>query len=426
MALQTFEITIANYNLVDYGFTHFTIPQGDIDPDPGLLTVDDNKVSGWIEITFYGGGAMELFVQTGDAGTDPGAVLDTSTFTQLLLENEDGTTAFDLGDFDIGEGDLSYSFSSVAGDFTSFWFPASLKTSNFWGADELGNTYTCSWDDGVPGGETTDIIRLAFDEDSSTTGIVSVDMDGWNVDELMLISVSAQHQLIRNFSISVTDELAIKRARGLKIMPDPYASHQWFYRVIKTAGDKTITAITDRFNFPRQTEPIPMGLQVWRIGGAAIKAPVVHTITNVGNTEGQSSFPIRFDMDGDKRYGASTGQLTKGAFFSVMHNTNVNPGTIGNGGFTPEVVPDFGSPDSFTDISYDMLIDSGAFSGFSFVWNFGVPTTYLASVIQLRSEVTYQRHLRKGRQTIAIPQGKFSATHFQPVTGGTARNTGVK
>ena len=428
---QTFLVTPAIFGGGPiHGYTKYGIPTGVVSPDPAYVT-DDGGVNNreWYEISDRNAsGGTEIWFE---AGTPNGTFDADSIATLHLIRSGEPTQAFDFRLVGDGGDVLSRTLGSGSG---WYWIPG---IDGYWPPAQAGNEWTAVWNQGFgPSFDEVDIIREDFEQSSGVVGTTSVAINDWEVDELILVSVSAQDQHNRGFLISATDEDAQnwRPVGGQQKMPgEPWDSHQFFYLKVRTAGNKTITMETQRLRGDSRNT-IPVGLRVWRLSGVATSQPVVNYRSTRGDTllDRKGTGPIQspaFVLDGDRRYGHSTGAITEAAIFAVMLNTTVADMPITGANFTAESVNRFGDPNSYVNVDVDTYLNSGAFSGFQLSWALSQDTVFVGQALQLRSSKTaefarlrIQKYIGGGRAGVAVPQGVYSASHTVEITGGRSTN----
>ena len=426
---QTFLITPEIFGLGPiHGYTKYGIPTGPISPDPAYVT-DDGGTNNreWYEISDRNAsGGTEIWFE---AGTPNGSFDADSLVTLHLIRSGEPTQVFDMRLVGDG-GDVT---SRTLGSY--YWIAG---IDGYWPPAQAGNEWTAVWNQGIgPTFDEVDIIREDYQESSGVVGTTSVAINDFEVDEYILVSVSAQSQLNRGFLITA-DDVDAKDWRpvgGQQKMPgEPWDSHQFFYVKVRTAGNKTISMFTERL-IDDSRNTIPVGLRVWRLSGVATSQPIVNYRSTRGDTllDRKGTGPIlspSFVLDGDRRFGHSTGAITEAAIFAVMLNTTVADMPITGANYTAETVAQFGTPNSFVNVDVDTYLNSGAFSGFQLSWALSQDTVFVGQALQLRSSKTaefarkrIEQHINGGRSGVVVPQGTYSETHSVVMTGGRSTNS---
>lgn len=412
-----------------HGYTKYGIDTGTVSPDPAYVT-DEGGTNNreWYEISDRNAsGGTEVWFE---AGTPNGSFDADAIATLHLIRSGEPTQVFDFR----LQGDGGDVASRTLGSW--YWFP---DIDGYWPPAQAGNEWTAVWNQGFgPTFDEVDIIREDYQQALGVVGTTSVAITGFEVDEYILVSVSAQDQLNRGF-VLIADDVDAAHWRpvgGQQKMPgEPWDSHQFFYAKVRTAGDKTISMFTERLRGDSRNT-IPVGLRVWRLSGVATSQPLVNYRSTRGDTflDRNETGPIlapSFVLDGDRRFGHSTGAITEAGIFAVMLNSTVADMPLygGGGGYTAETVAQFGTPNSFVNVDIDTYVNSGAFSGFQLSWPLSQDTVFVGQALQLRSQKTaefarlrIQQHINGGRAGVVVPQGTYSATHSVIMTGGRRTN----
>lgn len=352
---------------------------------------------------------IELF--TADTAA-PYETYDGQEITEIRLSHSGGTKTVT---------NAQWAGSSGVG-FIYCWYP---DTDQIWGAGDVGNTYAVEIDTNAPAVASFDAVEIIREDyaQASGTGTASVLINSFAEDETMLVSVSAQDQLFDRFVCSSNGGVQLRPLYGSQKMPAPYDAHQWWLARIEPgqSGNRTITVWADSQLNPRQC---PVAIRAWRLSGVARDAVIGRANARGNNTENNLK-QVNLSIQGDRRYQASTGQLSVGALFSACHvgspETVVAP-TGSN--WTAETVDDYGGASSETGISVDTYLSTGALSGWQMQYALTNDTSYLMDVIALRSQATVDRALGATRvfagnkAGIALPSGVRSATTTAIINNG--------
>jgi hypothetical protein len=120
---------------------------GSATPAPALLTADDGLITAVVEIADYPAGfagkpdgGLEIFLATGQAGTDNFALLSFDTYSSIEIDHAGGTLVLNTANV-LSGGDLDYTSYNVAGG-GSWWFPDVTKV---WFDADIGQTYQMRW-----------------------------------------------------------------------------------------------------------------------------------------------------------------------------------------------------------------------------------------------------------------------------------------